>query len=85
MKNGFHLQTVVQKKENTRKLPAPGSNATEQGVGTEIWTMIEHPAEVNAICNELLKKYEVSPAACHNKVLAFLEELWNKGLIKVRK
>ena len=77
MKNDFHLQSVVQKKE--------GSNLTTNGVNAEIWAMIDHPSEVNAICNEMMKKYEVSPAACHKKVLTFLEEMWKKGQIKVRK
>ena len=85
MQNGFRLKSVVQKKSST-PVPSNSSSARqESGVESEIWTMIEHPAEVNDICNELLKKYEVSPAACHRKVLAFLEDLWEKGLIKVRK
>jgi hypothetical protein len=53
------------------------------GVGSEIWTMIEEPRRVNDICALLVGRYEVEPQRCEDDLLKFLNELLDYGLIRL--
>lgn len=59
-------------------------SGNQDGVNNDIWAMIEHPIEVDAVCNQLLQAYEVNPAPCRQKVLEYLRGLLLKGLLEVR-
>ena len=51
--------------------------------GTEIWQMLQQPQTVQTIHDELLAHYDIEPSHCASDLLALLEELATKGLIKV--
>jgi len=53
------------------------------GVGSEIWTMIEEPRRVSDICAQLISRYEVEPQTCEDDLLKFLNELLDYGLIRL--
>jgi hypothetical protein len=52
-------------------------------VGKSIWELLDEPVSVLSLCETLAQEFEVDPAACQRDVLAFLEQLREKGLIKV--
>ncbi len=52
-------------------------------MGSRIWELIEQPCLVTTICDTLLKEFEVNRETCEREVLAFLQELAQKELIKV--
>ncbi|HUE70978.1 MAG TPA: PqqD family peptide modification chaperone [Pirellulaceae bacterium] len=52
-------------------------------VGKSIWELLDEPVSVLSLCGTLAQEFEVDPAACQRDVLAFLEQLREKGLIKV--
>jgi Coenzyme PQQ synthesis protein D (PqqD) len=53
------------------------------GVGSEIWNMIEQPRRVRDICAQLVGRYEVEPQTCEDDLLKFLYELLDYGLIRL--
>ena len=50
-------------------------------IGSRIWTLIETPHTVDAICVKLLEEYDVNREICENQVIEFLENLLNTGLV----
>ena len=52
-------------------------------VGSDIWNMMEHPARVSDICEQLVERYDVEAQTCEQDVLKFLNELFDCGLIKL--
>ncbi|EPC03541.1 hypothetical protein L861_18570 [Litchfieldella anticariensis FP35 = DSM 16096] len=55
-----------------------------QIVGNRIWSLIEHETTISAICEKLLREFEIDRDTCTQEVVAFLEQLNHEGLIKVR-
>ena len=53
-------------------------------VGARIWSLVQDPISVSAICETISREYDVSPAQCHADVVPFLEQLDTHGLIEVR-
>lgn len=54
-------------------------------MGRRIWELLEKPAQVNAICDTLCCEYNVTPEQCARDVLAFLNQLFEKEIIKIVK
>ena len=52
-------------------------------IGKSIWELLAEPLSVSSLCETLAQEFEVDLAACQRDVLAFLEQLREKGLIKV--
>jgi hypothetical protein len=52
-------------------------------VGRRIWTLLEQPCPILAVCTALQEEFSVDPETCQRDVLAFLEKIREKGLIKV--
>jgi len=52
-------------------------------VGSRVWELIEEPVKVSALIDELLLRYDVDRETCEQDVLAFLEELYEDGLVRV--
>ena len=52
-------------------------------VGSRVWALIETPRQVGALCDDLRTEFDVEPAECQADVLAFLNDLFNDGLIEV--
>ena len=50
-------------------------------VGARIWELIETPQEVDAVCVQLQKEYDVPLDACRADVETFLNELVKHGAI----
>ncbi len=52
-------------------------------VGSRIWEMIENPARVSALVDQLLERFDVDRATCERDVLAFLMDLHDAGIVRV--
>jgi hypothetical protein len=52
-------------------------------VGSRVWELIAEPKSVRAVCEELVKEYEVDLATCEADVLAFLDKLAADDLVRV--
>lgn len=50
-------------------------------VGARIWELIEEPREVGAVCDQLLREYDVTPATCRDEVETFLKEMVKHGAV----
>jgi hypothetical protein len=53
-------------------------------IGAEIWKLLEQPASVQKIVDQLQERYAVTPQQCQADVLAFLEEMQKNGMILVQ-
>lgn len=54
-------------------------------LGARIWELIQQPAKVCFIRDELLKEFRVDPYQCEADLLAFLKQLQANDLIRVHK
>jgi hypothetical protein len=52
-------------------------------IGTRIWTLIEAPISVSALCEQLLQQFEVDRPTCESDVVNLLESLRKNDLIRV--
>ena len=50
-------------------------------IGTRIWKMLESPQQVSDLCASLLLDFKVTPEQCAKDVLAFLNQMAEKGTI----
>jgi hypothetical protein len=50
-------------------------------VGARIWQMLDTPRDVDAICAQLLKEYDIAPDACRAEIDVFLNELVKHGAV----
>ncbi len=54
-------------------------------VGALIWSRVQLPTEVRAVCAAVLEEYDVDPADCERDVLQLLNDLAANGLIESRR
>jgi hypothetical protein len=52
-------------------------------VATRIWERMSNPVAVVDLVDELLELYDVAPNRCEADVLAFLQKLLARGLVRV--
>ena len=52
-------------------------------VATEVWARIGTATAVKDLCADLCAEYDVPASRCEADVLAFLEKLHQKGMIRV--
>lgn len=52
-------------------------------VAAAVWNMLEEPASIEEICDQLTREYDVEKETCMDEVLGFLPELQKKGLIEI--
>lgn len=52
-------------------------------IGSEIWALIASPRRVDELCADLLSKFEVDASTCEREVVAFLDTLVARGLVRV--
>jgi hypothetical protein len=52
-------------------------------VGTRVWTLIQSPISASAIRDVLLAEYDVDAAVCEKELIALLNDLSDRGLIKM--
>ena len=60
-----------------------GSYFSFEEVGTQVWQALAAPVQVAAVCELLAAHYEAPIEQIQADVLAFLEDLLARGLIKV--
>lgn len=53
-------------------------------VAARVWTLLQAPITVAALCDGVLAEYEVDQEQCRADVLELLRDLLAKGLIDVR-
>jgi len=53
------------------------------GVASQIWELLEQEMRVDAICTELLKRFDVEEEQCRSEVLAFLDEMATSNVIEI--
>ena len=52
-------------------------------IGTRIWTLIETPTSVGALCDQLVEEFNVERGACEADVTPMLERMLSQNLIRV--
>ncbi len=52
-------------------------------IAAAVWERIERPIGVGALCDSLQRSFKVSREECEADVVAFLEQLLAKGLIRI--
>jgi hypothetical protein len=52
-------------------------------IGSQIWEMLDEPTRVDALCDALMARYDVSRAQCEEDVLAFLQDLLDEGMVSI--
>ncbi|EAU55006.1 lasso peptide biosynthesis PqqD family chaperone [Mariprofundus ferrooxydans] len=60
-----------------------GSYYGLNGVGSQIWELLEQEMSVDAICTELLGHFDVEEEQCRSEVLTFLEEMATSNVIEI--
>jgi hypothetical protein len=55
-----------------------------ENVGARIWTLLQEPVTVAAICDAIVSEYDVEPVCCAHDTRALLGELTARGLVEVR-
>ena len=55
-----------------------------QGVGTQIWHMMQKPTRVAELRDAILEEFDVEPARCERDLMELLAKLLAEGLIEVR-
>ena len=53
------------------------------GVGGDVWDLIEKPMSVQGIVEELMKQYEVSHEECESTVKDFLHNMHHANLVMI--
>ena len=86
------LSTVVAAKEQTscdldgESVVLDMSSGKYYGLnsaGSAIWNLIQHPRTVRDIRDALVEEFEVDPQRCEEDLLAWLESMSDKELVKV--
>ena len=52
-------------------------------IGTRIWTLIETPTALGALCDRLVAEFNVERDACQADVVPMLERMLKQNLIRV--
>lgn len=52
-------------------------------VAASVWSLVQKPSKVSALCAAISSEYDVSEAECERDVLELLNDLASKGLIDV--
>lgn len=53
-------------------------------VGASVWNHIQKVRSVQEVVDKILEEYEVKPDQCQEDIVQLLEELLEKGLIKIK-
>ena len=60
-----------------------GTYSGLDGIGSEIWRLIETPSRVSEICDVMMERYDVERETCERDVLLFLNDLASDDTIRV--
>ena len=50
-------------------------------VGTRVWELLEAPQDLDRLCAQLEREFDVTPEVCRAEVEAFLNELVKHGAV----
>lgn len=50
-------------------------------VAADVWRLLEKPRDLEAICADLVVRYDVDPAKCHGEIGEYLDQLCQEGLV----
>lgn len=62
---------------------AAGNYYGFKDVGKAIWDHLESSLSVDGLCERLVEQFDVEPEVCRRETIAFLETLYERGLIVV--
>lgn len=62
---------------------ASGQYFALDAVGTAVWRHLRTPCTFAVLCKRLMAEYEVPPARCEREVSALLEDLAQRGLVRL--
>lgn len=51
-------------------------------VTAAVWRLLEEPADVDAICGELMRRYDVDEETCRGDVERLIRQLEEEGLVE---
>lgn len=51
--------------------------------GSKIWTLLAEPVVIGDLCDRLTEEFKVPQEQCEEQVVRFLENLLERGLLKV--
>ena len=60
-----------------------GNYSGLDGIGSEIWQLIERPLRVSEICQKMMERYDVDRDVCEKDVLVFLNDLASDDTIQI--
>jgi hypothetical protein len=60
-----------------------GNYSGLDGIGSEIWHLLESPLRVSDICDQMMARYHVEKDVCEKDVLTFLNDLASDDTIRV--
>ena len=52
-------------------------------IGSQIWEMLDKPTRVDALCDGLVARYNVSRTQCEEDVLTCLQDLLDEGMVRI--
>lgn len=52
-----------------------------EGVGGDVWELLQKPTTIQAVCTEIQQRYEVEPHTCEADVTTLVTELLREGLV----
>jgi hypothetical protein len=52
-------------------------------VSSRIWSLLEQPLSMQAVCDKLLDEYDVEPEVCKQEVEQFLGQLLERNIVTV--
>jgi Coenzyme PQQ synthesis protein D (PqqD) len=52
-------------------------------IGTRVWSLIETPTALSAVCDQLTQEFQVDPATCEADVRVLLDRLLESNLVRV--
>jgi hypothetical protein len=55
-----------------------------EDVGARIWSLLQQPVSVAAICRALASEYDVAPTRCAQDVRSLVAALASRGLVQIR-
>lgn len=60
-----------------------GTYSGLDGIGSEIWRLLDAPLRVSEICDEMMERYDVERDVCEKDLLAFLNDLASDETIRI--
>lgn len=53
-------------------------------VGSRVWQLVQQPVSLRAICDTIVREYDVDLSTCEGDVVRIVGEMLSAGLVEVR-